>query len=498
MAQWQGRSRGTKRFKQRRWIQGLLLSLVLTPWRGIARDERVSPPDSNETSPTAARTSGIQLRRGEFYFRVDGTQALLLGRNVTGPTVEAFGKIFQSVRDSGERIARIHLDHGLPASKTAGRVDERWAAQWERVFDLAQSNGIHVLPVFSVWAEWNDGSRSEQWHNWNKNPYNAANGGPAKRPSDLFADTPCRKLWLSWLGSLAGRWQSRRNIVGWEIFSELNLVTGATEDAAAEFVRVAARTIRAADLHWRPITASLAGIKNWPKVFGIDALDFIQVHPYAEPSRFKGNLDEMILQSVRERLRRYGKPVFIGECGLDARGFRDTLADNPRVRIGIQHAIWASTVSGAMDGRMLWWEDGYGRFQRRDYYAQFDQVAAPVARFVEGVDFAGFRPIATTDSREILGGAIGNERLVLGWFRDARCAPPDWPVRRVEGQSVTLGIPGIEPQWNVEFCDTASSVSLGSLSVCREGRRLTIPLPPFQDSIAFKARSNPRLPRRRE
>ncbi len=103
----------------------------------------------------------------------------------------------------------------------------------------------------------------------------------------------------------------------------------------------------------------LAGTNEWAKLFHSNALDFNQTHPYAARSRYKGKLDELIVSSVRQRLSRYGKPVFIGESGLDARGPEMPLNVAERAHIGIRYAIWASVVSGAMNGRMLWCEDGY-------------------------------------------------------------------------------------------------------------------------------------------
>ena len=67
--------------------------------------------------------------------------------------------------------------------------------------------------------------------------------------------------------------------MGWEIFSELDLVTGATEERAVRFTERAAAAIRAADPGKRPVTASQAGINEWPGLLRSTALDFIEVHP---------------------------------------------------------------------------------------------------------------------------------------------------------------------------------------------------------------------------
>ncbi|MBM4046474.1 MAG: glycoside hydrolase family 5 protein [Planctomycetes bacterium] len=430
--------------------------------------------------------SPLVLKPGEFYFRLGERPTFLLGRNPTGWQVEQFSRLFQWAGESGERIVRIHVMHGLTSRAAAGQVDDEWARRWELIFDQAAREGLYVLPVLGVWADWNDGGRGERWHSWHKNPFDASNGGPAKTPSDLFQASECRQLWLRWLTEIVGRWQTRPNVMGWEVFSELDLVTGASESAALEFAECAAKAVRSADPQSRPVTASLSGINEWPKLFGSPALDFIQAHPYADHPRFKGNLDELILSSVRERLKRYGKAVFIGEGGLDSSPGQNSLILSPRADVAIRHAVWASLVSGAMNGRMLWWEDGYDQYMGFELRERRRHAAMPVARFVKDVDFTDFRPGDALAPSALMGGAVGSKRVILGWFRDARCAAPDWPAQRVEGQTVRLSVPGSAVPWSAEFCDPRTGAIVATQSLrCEEGQ-VRVLLPPFEESIAFR------------
>jgi len=430
----------------------------------------------------AESNTSISLNKKESYFTLDGKQTLLLGRNPTGRSGEQFKTLFGWAAESGEKIIRIHLTHGRGQPEKAGQIDESWASFWENIFDLAAKNDLHVLPVFGVWADWNDGSKNETWHSWHKNAFNAINGGPAKHPAELFQDTDCRRLYLQWLKVLITRWHNRSNIVGWEIFSEMDLVTGAKQDAAVDFAEHAAVVIRVADRKHRPVTASLAGTNEWAKLFRSNALDFIQTHPYAARSRYKGRLDELIISSVRQRLSRYGKPVFIGESGLDSRGSNMPLNVAERAHVGIRHAIWASVVSGAMNGRMLWWEDGYGR---HDLISKYKHASAPVAHLVNEIDFSGFKPISLTKTDGLKGAAIGHDRLILSWFRDSRCEPPHWPIQTVADQVVTLKAPGRESRWTAIMHNGITGKIIDKISVNRYDNGLRIHLPPFEDSVVI-------------
>ncbi len=432
-------------------------------------------------SPTAQRPL-FELRAGEKYFRVNGRPTFLLGRNPVGLSPTAYAEHFRHAAAAGERFLRIHFTYSPPREK-AGEIDAAVLKAWDEILDAAERNGLGVLPVLGVWADWNDGTRQETWHTWHKNAFNAARGGPAKRPAELFDDTPCRRLWLKRLETLVKHWRGRRAIVGWEIFSELDLVTGATEDGAVAFTERAAAVIRAADRLRRPITASQAGINEWPKLLRSKALDFIQVHPYAGGQQ-GGRLDELIISVVRARLTKYGKPVLLGECGLDAAPPRGTLDAAARAEVGIRHAIWAAVVSGAMNGRMLWWQDGYDQFERADLCRHYHKAAAPAAAFVRDVDYAGFVPVSCDLTAGLKGAVIGNGKVRLGWFRDARCAPPAWPTRRVADQRVAVDTPG--GAWLVEFFDPVTGKSVGKDRVAVRERRLRINLPAFEGAVAVK------------
>jgi hypothetical protein len=438
---------------------------------------RSAPPSTKtDTKPR------LQLRPGDKYFRSNGQPTFVLGRNPVGTSPKAYADHFRHAAAAGEQFVRIQFTFSPPREK-AGEIDAAVLKAFDETLDAAEKHGLAVLPVLGVWADWNDGSRKETWHVWDKNPFNAERGGPAKRPSELFGDTLCRKLWLKRLETFVKHWRHRRAIVGWEIFSELDLVTGATEDRAVAFAERAAAVIRHADPWKRPITASQAGVNEWPKLLRSDALDFIQVHPYAGGNQ-GGRLDDLIISVVRARLKKYGKPVLLGECGLDAAPPRGTLDVAARAEMGIRHAIWASVVSGAMNGRMLWWQDGYDQFEKADLCRHYHHAAAPAAAFVRGVDYKGFEPVSCDLSNGLKGAVIGNEKVRLGWFRDARCGPPDWPTKRLSDQQVKMDAPG--KTWRVEFFDPVTGKSLGQSRLTARDRRLRIMLKPFRGSVAIK------------
>lgn len=469
--QCQGGKKISGRVKHRAALDAVLAVLsALAAW----------PLFALQAAPVSTNAPVFELRKGERYFRADGTPAFVLGRNPVGVDAAAFAEHFQHAA-AGERFIRIHFTYS-PAGETAGEIHPDMLRMWDAVLDAAEKNNLAVLPVLGIWSDWNDGSHGETWHLWERNPFNAILGGPAKRPSELLEDSECQKLWFKRLETLVKHWAHRRCIVGWEIFSEVDLITGATEDRAVEFATRAAAIVQASDPEHRPTTVSQSGIKVWPKLLVSDAVQIVSVHPYAADP-FGGNLDELILKSVRERLQTCRKPVLIGECGLDWAAPRGTLDVAPGAEVGIRHAIWASVVSGAMSGRMLWWQDGWDQFEKTDVCRHYEQAAVPTAAFVKGIDFTGFAPVVC-EAPGLMGAMLGNDHQLIGWFRDVRCVPPQWPQRRVRGRSVTLG--GRTGKWLVEFVDVLSGQVIKRRTEMARKRELKISMPAFRGSIALR------------
>jgi hypothetical protein len=246
---------------------------------------------------------------------------------------------------------------------------------------------------------------------------------------------------------------------------------------------------RAAD-PTRPVTASLADTGTWPNFYRDTAIDFINIHPYPPSAQ----LDRHIISGVRDYLSTYQRPVLIGESGLnaatpDSADGKITVAQN--APIGIQHAIWAGIVSGAMNGRALYWEDGFGIYFPSlgiPWMQKYETEELPAVAFVYGVDFSDFKPLTSISSQGVWGAAVGNEKMVLGWYRDAGSEPPDWTLQPVVSkQTVTITVPGKSSNWKVDFYNTTDGTTiLGSDNVSQTGSTITIPLPDFKDDIAFK------------
>jgi hypothetical protein len=446
----------------------------------------ITPSQVFTATATGTHLPEITLKKGDFYFNVDGKPSFFFSRNIAGYKQVHYKTFLDWSRIGGSKVARIQLDSLGMGYTSTGDVDENWALQWDQIFDMAQADGIYILPVFSGWFDWNAGTG---YSTWKSNPLNQTNGGPVKSPAEIFQkDSATQAMWMKWMQTLVKRWQGRQNILGWEVFSEVNLASGSTEKSGIDFVNSAADVIRANDPSGRPVTASIADTGTWPNFYQKTNIDFINLHPYPPSAK----LDRTIVTEVRKSLARYGRPLLIGESG-----FGGPLPDSnqyyltDKSRTGTNHAIWAAVVSGAMNGRALYWEDSFGIYFSSlgvSWMEKYKNEELPAENFGSTVDFSGFQPLTSTSSSGVWGAAVGNEEMVLGWFRDAKSEPPNWNLQPViSKQTVTITVPGSAANWQVDFYDTKTGTNLiSSAAVTRKGRNITIALPDFQDDIAFK------------
>jgi hypothetical protein len=453
----------------------------------------VTPTDTPQPTATPIPLPALAWHPGDSYFSINGRPAFLFSRNLAGWVPDDWATLAGMAHQQGDQFVRVFTSsasmggyHGYGYTPR-GEILEDWSNNWEHFFDAAEADGLYVLPSFWGWINWNDTG----YNTWADNPFNSANGGPAKDPREIFTkDSPTQLLYLKWFKRLVTRWQDHKNILAWEVVSEVNLINGISQPEGIYLAEQLAKVVREADSLHRPVTASVADWSGWSEFLRSDAVDFINFHPYPPD----GDLDHRILEQVPLLLNTYHKPVLIGESGLnaatpDSADGKITIA--PNARTGIQHAIWAQLVSGAINGRALWWEDGYGIYfpaLGMPWVQKYTDVEAPVARFVESVDMTGFKPIAARASGKIFGAALGNEEMIIGWYRDASCEPPDWNLQPVVSkQTVTLTVSGMTPNWKVDFYSTKTGTGIiSSTTVTQQGNKVTITLPDFTDDIAFK------------
>lgn len=462
-----------------------------------------SPTQTPVPSPTAVPTATpvplpeITLNPGDAYFSVDGTQRFVFLRNVAGVTPADYTALLDMAQLGGELVVRVGTDNSAMSAPSgygytpAGDIVDSWSASWESFFDAAEARGIYVIPTFTGWMNWNTTSPNT----WATNPFNSANGGPAKNPSEFYRKaSPTQELYLSWFKNVVTRWAKHKNILAWEVITEVNNINGIDEADGVYLFDQLAQVARDADPEHRPIMASLADIGEWPSFYSSKYLDILDYHPY--PYTPTLDLGSKLLADTARLSAKYKKPIIIGESGLNALLPDDAQGSGelPNAEIGMEHAIWSEAVSGVMDGRALYWEDSFAIYFSSlgwPYLEKYADMERPVAEFVSGVDMAGFKRLSAAATGKITGAVLGDGSMMIGWYRDSSCQPPQFKMLPVVSkQTVTVTVPEAAASWRVDFYDTTTGTTiLGSITVTRKGNTIAIPLPDFKNDIAFKAQA---------
>ena len=435
-------------------------------------------PGTERTPRTPASAASITLPAGSRYFERDGRLAPLLMRNISASTPDAFTPLFAAAQAAGTSLVRLQLTQGFGYDTLGidrnGEVLEGWAAAWDRVFDEAERQGLGVIPVFAIWGDWNDGLPPLGWSHFSANPLGAAHGGPAAAPAELFADTATQRLWLGWLSALVQRWSAWPNVSAWELFSELDLASGASEPDCTAFVERAGAQVRALDPLGRPVFASTSDLplldrKPWTSLWASAGNDLVSVHPY------DAELDRIALERVTATLSLTDKPVLIGESGLDAAPpDGTTLSSAPGAERALSSAIWAELVSGAANARALYWEDGYSLYYPATgsalvmARAGLEQLAA---QWLSGKDFSGSSAAELTGSPPVFGAALASNERVFGWVRDSAFTAPDWSSPGWEQLQLEVRLPegSADGAWHITLTDTASGESREVAGMARAG-----------------------------
>ena len=108
----------------------------------------------------------------------------------------------------------------------------------------------------------------------------------------------------------------------------------------------------------------------------------------------------------------------------------------------------------------------------------------------------------------MVGGALGSKDMIIGWMKEARCVPPDWPVGHPLGKpvpainsNVRISLPmASEGSYTVNYYDTATGTIIGTEVTSTTGKTpddhgvsITLPInkaalaPDYTGDIAFKA-----------
>lgn len=268
----------------------------------------------------------------------------------------------------------LALERPGPAKEGRGIGQYDLANAWrlDHVVDLAGKNGMRLALCVESYNVLRD---RINWPEWERSPLNRALGGPLARPEAFWSDPVMDRLNRMKLRYLVARWGANPAVMTWELWNEVDGVTGYDAKSVRDWHARTAAYVKGIDPYGHLITTSFGGYGEAAgdeAAFRVKGLDYSQSHRYEDPDLAEG------VARAQARLGRIGKPHFVGEIGADTTGPREK---EDREGLQVHNPLWASLAVGAAGASMPWWWDSY--VYPQGHYRLF----TPVTRFLKGVAF---------------------------------------------------------------------------------------------------------------
>jgi hypothetical protein len=371
--------------------------------------------------------------RDHRYFELsDGTPYIPVGLNMISPPYSKGGEEawlagmddwLTKLSANGGNYIRVWLSNPFWAVEhdKSGVYDETRAQRIDKMLAMCRRHGIRVKLTMEHFRSIGGGSQS-----WADEPFRAmANGGTAKSMADFFDGEASRAQFRKKIEWYEKRFGDRPEIYGWELWNEINAVSGTgdymawTQSMLPELHRAFPRNLSMQSLG---SFDSNRVRERYRTLSTMPGNDVAQVHRYldlgASLDVCKGPVDILAADAVRELLSyEPGRPVILAESGAvepkHAGPFKLYAAD--REGMLLHDILFAPFFAGAAGAGQIWHWDAY--VAANNLWFQFGRFA----QVVRGLDPASeaFEPTMAPHER-LRVYVLRGRHTVLVWCRDSK------------------------------------------------------------------------------
>lgn len=406
-------------------------------------------------------TGYISVAPGGHYF-VDelGQPFLVIGQNdgISWPGLTTL--INQSSPASTEAYVRDLREHDITVSRImveyaedtytylenpVGEFSPAIVQFWDDFIPMAETHGLYLLltPYDTFW----------QARNWERYPYNAANGGPCATMRDWVTGAACIDAQKARWRFIIERWGGSPNIFAWDILNEIDIWWEATPAEIDAYVTDMADFIRELEIalygkaHLLTVSSAAPnpGGALGEIIYNHPLLDFATTHQYVGPA-VNDPGDDTISAAVAVA----GSTILSRAAIRDARPYFDSESGpidgwiaNFTVDATYHHNMaWAHLMAGGAGAGMRWpytWPHWI--------MPQMRDNLLGMARFAAAVDWSVFAPRSLVgaievDTSGILTFGSASDGVALIWLladqrlaevpdlAGVRLAVADWPAGR--------------------------------------------------------------------
>ncbi|HUU42370.1 MAG TPA: DUF5060 domain-containing protein [Planctomycetota bacterium] len=400
----------------------------------------------------------------------------------------AFERMMKRLSENGVNFIRVWMGVwwvGLeaprdyaPGYEGVGRYNMMNAWKLDHILDEAHKLGMTVKLNLNNHGQF---TRNID-HEWYECCYNRMNGGMLKRPWEFWDDPEAERFYKRRLRYVVARWAYSPEIMGWEMWNEVDLTEGFNAQVVRDWHRRFGRYLKQIDPWDHMISTHFCHDEAAGSVYSLPEIEFTPGDLYVSN----------IVTSMRNKWlekKGYNKPTFISEFGR---------ADyNKQMEVNFHGGLWASSIVPMAGTAMVWW---WNWIDDEDLYFHYKAVArfnrdARTGKLEDrrGKDWQ----LSSADVRRgddehpalrVLGRQTDTEAHL--WIYDTLIFNQNDGRRYADAPSfvgAVLHVGGLRKgKYRVEFCDTTTGEVTGTETVDLTDKRLEVPLLKVQVDLAVK------------
>ncbi len=329
---------------------------------------------------TAGESRGfVRTSKGDPHYLAfdNGEGFFAIGHNLpiyhtTGQLGDEAMRKFAAAGENFNRWWMSSSGFGIEWADRLGWYRQDVAARIDLVLDLAAELGLYYMMCMDTHQDFRETG-------WERNPFNARNGGPCATPRDWFTNAAAKRLYEKRLRYTVARWGYSPNVLCWEFGNEMEGWADSPDEVKLPWHKEMSDHLRSIDPFGHPITTSFWS-KTGPEAYwDLPNIDIVQTHCYTNDD---ANVAEAVRRYCLHQWERFPKPHIFGEFGIRS---HSTTADKDPAGWAIHNSLWAGLTSFAAGGPMPWWHENY--IDPLDLYFHF----ASLSRFAQDLPLGSAR-----------------------------------------------------------------------------------------------------------
>lgn len=403
-----------------------------------------------------------------YFETANGKVYIPIGLNLCWPRfidneAEGLAKMefyFQQLSMNGGNYARIWLSAPFWEIETvkAGEYDTSKINRLDKLLALAKIYNIRLKICLENFRQLiNSPAPFPGSVPFDKPIYHMLNGGPLQNMSEYLETETGRKLYLKRANVLAKRYAGNPNVVGWELWNEMNAVKGDGWENWTEIMLNKLHQLFPKQL----VMQSLGSYDKeqdrdlYKRITSLPKNDVAQVHRYLDPGAAwaicRGPMDTLAAQAAQDLLSfSLQKPVLVAEIGAVEANHAAPSNLYPKDKLGVllHDLLFAPFFSGAAGPGHSWHWDSY--VEKNNLWWHFGRFASAIKGFdpiaQKAVPFTGQLP-----GQVNFYGLKGKTKTLI-WIRDAVTTwktelIEEKPARLVKNQKLLLKDMSIKKVW---------------------------------------------------